>query len=156
MGDYLTQADLIGRFGGDAEASYLTDTEDSGVPDSDVLDEVIASAENAVNIRLAKRYATPVSSSDVTTTAAVKRLALDMADYFLRRRKREGLSDDTQKMKDDLDIELKAIADGDFVLPGAAVPVSTTSMVEPDWIPGNVERSDDSDRLFTRGTAARL
>ena len=155
-GDYLTQADLTGRFGSDAEVSFLTDTEDTGTPDTDVLDEVIASAESAVNIRLATRYATPVSSSDATTTAAVKRLALDMAEYFLRRRKREGLSADTQQMKADLDAELKALADGDSVLPGAAVPTSTTSMVEPSWLSGDRELSDDSDRRFTRDSASGL
>lgn len=156
MGDYLTQADLKGRFGSDAEVSFLTDTEDTGTPDSDVLDEVIASAEAAVNIRLAARYQTPVSSPDAATTAAVKWLALDVAEIYLRSRKTEGLSEDTNRKMERIETQLKAMADGEFVLPGAAVPESTTSTVEPSWLAGNRTLDDDSDRIFTRESASGL
>ena len=155
MADYLVQADLTGRFGGDREVSYLTDTEATGVPDTTVLDEVIDSAEGAVNIRLAARYETPVSSADATTTAAVKKLALDIADVYLRLRK-PPITDDKQRQLDQALETLKAIAEGEFVLPGAAVPESTAAREAAAWSSANRTIDDSSARIFTRPKTDRL
>lgn len=155
MGDYLTQADLKGRFDNDEAVAFLTGTENTGVPDSDVLDEVIASAEAEVNMALAGRYETPVSSTDAATTAAVKLLALDVAEARLRGRKKP-VSEDTQRQLDRIEETLVRLEEGKAALPGAAVPTSTTSTVEPSWSGSNRVINDDSARIFTRETAAGL
>lgn len=156
MADYLTQADLKGRFDNDVAVAFLTGTENTGVPDSDVLDEVIESAEGKVNSYLAVRFGTPVVSSDAATTAAVKRLALDLAEAYLRSRKKPVSTDTLDQIARVIE-DLKELAAGTAVLPGAETPASTASR-DPlaRWTGSNRTLSDTSPRLFSRETTARL
>ncbi len=153
MADYLTQADVTGRFGEDV--SFLTDTESSGVPSATVIAEVIDSAEGKVNSYLAMRFGTPVVSSDAATTAAVKRLALDLAEAYLRSRKKPVSTDTLDQIARIIE-DLKELAAGRAALPGAETPASTASR-DPlaSWSGSNRTLADDSPRLFTRKTAAR-
>ena len=158
MADYLTQADLTARFGGDIEVSFLTGTEDTGAPDTDVLDEVIAAAEGVVNMSLAVRYLTPVSSSDAATTAAVKHIALDLAELYLRSR-RSLLSDVKEAALQAIIGEngiLDKLARGLRVLPGAAVPESTASRRPAQWSDTTRVLADTSGRVFGRKECAGL
>lgn len=155
MADYLTQADVTGRFGSDEDVSFLTDTESSGTPSATVIAEVIDAAEGKVNAYLAVRYATPVVSTDAATTAAVKRLALDLAEAYLRSRKKPVSTDTLDQIARVIE-DLKELAAGTAVLPGAETPESTASR-DPlaSWSGSTRTLSDTSPRLFTRETAAR-
>lgn len=155
MGDYITQADLKGRFDSDEQVAFLTGDEDTGTPDTSVLDEVIAAAEGAVNMRLASRYETPVSSTDATATAAVKHLTLDVAEVYLRQRKVD-ISEDKQRQLDRALEQADKLATGEYSLPGASIPTATGSRTDAWWTDSARETDSDYGRRFSRDTAAGL
>ena len=157
MGNYVSQAELKTRFDGDAEIAYLTDTEETGTPDTAVLDDCIESAEADINSRIGKRYATPVViAANTELTALLKRKTLDLAEYYLLAR---GPSVSEQKEKQALRVYewADAVSEGKFVLSGAVTPPSTASR-DPlaSWTGSDRDLSDVDTRIFSRETQSAL
>jgi phage gp36-like protein len=157
MGNYATQAELKARFDGDAEVAYLTDTEETGIPDTGVLDDCIESAEADINSRIGKRYATPVVvTGNVELTALLKRKALDLAEYYLLVRS-PSISDQKEKQAERAWEWAAKVADGTFVLSGAATPPSTASRAPlATWTGSDRDLTDVTTRIFSRETMAAL
>lgn len=157
MGNYASTDELQTRFADAIEVSYLTDTEDTGTPDSAVLDDVLEGAEGSINSRIGKRYLTPVVvSGNTELTALLKRHTLDLAEVFLLMRG-PSLSDAKAFQRDRVLEWADKVGDGTYVLTGAVTPESTASR-DPlsQWSGGNRTIPDSSGRLFTRDKAARL
>ena len=157
MGNYVSQAELKSRFDGDAEVAFLTDTEETGVPDTGVLDDCIEAAEADINSRIGKRYKTPVViSGNTELTALLKRKTLDLAEYYLLAR---GPSVSDQKEKQALRVYewANAVSKGEFILSGAVTPPSTTSR-DPlaSWTGSDRDLSDVPTRIFSRETMDAL
>jgi len=156
MGNYLSQATLKERFDSERELSYLTGDEDTGVVESNDLDDAIEWAEGEMDVRLAVRYATPVSSSEASVTAFLKRMAADLAEYHLIARK-PPVTDTTQAKYDQTIATLDKIAEGELVLPGASTASSTGSRAPRlSWSSSNRTLASNAARLFTRETTSRL
>ena len=80
MGNYASTTELKARFEDDSAVAYLTDTSDSGVPDEDVLEEVITAAESELNSYLARKYLIPIdTSSDSGLRYNLRSWTLDLA-----------------------------------------------------------------------------
>ena len=157
MGNYVSQAQLKSRFDGDAEVAFLTDTEETGTPDTGVLDDCIESAEADINSRIGKRYATPVTiAGNTELTALLTRKTLDLAEYYLLAR---GPSVSDQKEKQALRVYewADAVAKGEFVLSGAVTPTSTASR-DPlaSWSGSDRDLDDVDTRIFSRETQSAL
>ncbi len=155
MGSYATQAELLTRFDSDEDVAYLTGDEATGTPSTAVLDDVLEAAEGQMNMRLAARYATPVVSTDTSVIAALKRMALDLAEAYLRLRKRP-VSEDTQRQIDRVLETLDNLADGSNSLPGVAVLAGPTSKRTARLTGSGRTLADDSKRYFTRETASGM
>ena len=157
MGNYASQAELKTRFDGDAEIAYLTDTEESGTPDTGVLDDCLESAEADINSRIGKRYKTPVTVSGNTELAALlKRKTLDLAEYYLLLRG-PSVSDQKEKQAERIWAWADKVSDGTFVLSGAETPTSTTSR-DPlaQWTGSDRDLTDVETRIFSRETMSGL
>jgi phage gp36-like protein len=145
------------RFDGDAEVAYLTDTEETGTPDTGVLDDCIESAEADINSRIGKRYATPVViTANTELTALLKRKTLDLAEYYLLAR---GPSISDQKEKQALRVYewADAVASGKFILSGAVTPPSTASRAPlASWSGSDRDLTDVDTRIFSRATMSGL
>lgn len=155
MGDYASRTDLLGRFDDEDQVAYLTGDEATGTADTAALDDALESAEGEVNVRLAARYSTPVSTTEASVVAFLKRLTLDLAEAYLRLRHRP-VGDDTQKQIDRALETLDKVAEGSYRLPGVAVLASTASSRPARWTGSGRTLSDTSKRLFTRETTAGL
>lgn len=155
MGNYASQADLKARYEDDVAVAHLTLDEETGTPNTAVLDEVIDDAEGEINSYLAARYLVPVDvSSDTGLAARLKSLTLDLATYKLELRTGH-VTDERGKAHDDGIAYLDKISKGAVFLPAAAAPASTASRAEVARF-GTAGTSDSSNRLFTRATQAKL
>src|SRR3989337_3538661 len=84
MGNYASVADLQNRFETNEAVAHLTNTiDETGVPDTAVLNEVIDHAEGFINSFCGNRYKVPVSTTDAGVAAMLKGITLDLAAYFL-------------------------------------------------------------------------
>lgn len=155
MGNYASNAELKARFEDSTEVAELTDS--SPTPDETVLTAIIAAAEGDLNSRLAKRYKTPVDVSvDTELAATLKYKTLDLAEIYLLRRG-DHVSETKDKQDDKVLEWAEMIAKGEWVLPGAVTPISTTSR-DPvsQWSGSNRTLSDSSPRVVSRETMSKL
>ena len=151
MGDYASQADLKTRFEDDAAVAHLTDTADSGTPDSSVLDEVIDHAEGEIDSYVAVRYLVPVAvANNAGLAAMMKSVTLDMAVYHLYAR-HHGVSEVVQGLYDKAIEWLKLIAAGEAVLPTPDTEAPTTSQ-DPVIAWGTADGGTSTSRIFSRAT----
>lgn len=75
---YATLDDLVARFGA-AEVTQLSDRENTGGPDAEVVARALADAQAEIDGYLAGRYRLPLA----TVPAALGRVACDLARYYL-------------------------------------------------------------------------
>jgi len=155
MGNYATNTQLKARFENDAAVAFLTDTGSTGVPDEDVLTEVIGNAEGLIDSYAAKRYAVPLDvSSDTVLAGMLKSATLDIAVYKLL--KRGDLV--PQVKRDDYEATLEWLKDlsaGRAVMPAAATPASTSSN-DPAPSEGTAATGTASDRVFSTASMSAL
>lgn len=150
MGRYASQADLKARFENDAAVSHLTDTGSSGVPDGDVLDEVIGLAEGEIDGYVGVRYQTPVAvDAHASLASQMRSMTLDLAVRALYAR-HNRVSDPIQGARDAVIAILERIAAGTFVLASPDTEPSTAAR-EPlaAWGTSNVD-DPNSNRVFSR------
>lgn len=155
--NYATEAELKARYLDDAEVSNLTLDEETGVPDTAVLNEVLENAEGEINAYLALRYLVPVSSEDRADTilaARLRSLTLDLATYALELRTGHVAEVHT-KMRDDAIAFLEKLSTGELLLPATDAPSPTTSRADTLRF-GTAGTGSGSLRLFTRATQGRL
>ena len=157
MGNYATNAELKGRFADDEEVAFLTDDPDTGTPTETVLTDVVEAAEGAINSRLAKRYATPVDTTiDTELLALLKRQTLDLAEYYLHRRGENASEVKALQAERVLEWADK-VSTGDWVLPGAVTPASSSSRADVAfWSDSSRTINDASSRVHTRQSYSRL
>lgn len=155
MGNYASRVELQARFSDDAEVAHLTDTEDTGVPDTAVLDEVIDDAESELNSYAAVRNAVPLDvAGDAGLAARIKSLTLDLAVAKLH--DRSGNVPEPNEAARTRAIEwLDKLSVGKVELPSARTEASTVSRDPvPSW--GIAGTGDSSQRVFSRKTQEAL
>lgn len=79
---YSTQTDIINRLP-ETDLQKLTDDNNSGIVDSNVVDVCIEQADGMIDGSLARYYTLPLSS----TPALIKKLSCDIAIYLFFQRK---------------------------------------------------------------------
>lgn len=82
---YATPQDVIDRLGS-REATFISDRSNAGVPDTTVLTNALALAEDEVNGYIGRRYKLPLTTSAGLAAAVpmtLKRLVIDIARYRL-------------------------------------------------------------------------
>lgn len=163
MGSYATVSELKTRFADDEEVAFLTDSEASGSPDSDVLDDCLESAESDINCRIGKLYKTGAGLVALLTgtggsesIAMLRRKTLDIAEYYLLLRNPSQAEQKKEQYLRALELFDK-IGDGTFVLSGAITPPSTVGR-DPlaYWSGSDRDLTDVDTRLISRETASGL
>ena len=155
MGNYASTTDLTARFESDADVAHLTDTADSGSPDTDVLNEVIDHAEGQVDSYVTRRYLVPVAVADHTGLAAMmKSVTLDLAQFHLYARGHQQ-SEPTTALHDKAIEWLRDVSKGVVILPSPDTEPATASR-EPDAAFGTAGTGDDTSRIFSRDTQNAL
>ncbi|KKM76399.1 hypothetical protein LCGC14_1380550 [marine sediment metagenome] len=155
MGNYATTTDLANRFENDAAVAHLTDTAETGTPDTDVLDEVISGAEGLINSYGARKYDIPFSTSDTGFASFLKSLTLDIAVFNLVGA-RGDLASEAKTTAYEKALEwLEKLAEGK-VIPPATATQTTTAARDPVAAFGTAGTGDSSKRLFSRSTQANL
>ena len=160
MGTYHTNAHLKARFADDAQVAQLTGTEsaETGVPDEDVLTEIVNGTEGIVDSYIATRYLVPVEVADHATLAAhMKSLCLDISVYRLLT---EGGGVVPTAIKDARDAAIewcKSVSKGEVFLPTPDTEASTESN-EPGsgYDIGSTGDAAKQNRVFTRDTMGSL
>lgn len=118
---YVTNTDIEERLG---TATYiqLTDDDNTGVADTDKVDEARLGAEGEVDSYLARRTAVPVDLVCCPELAAVLRsVVLDLVAYRLHGR-RPPVADDIVRRRGEAIGWLERVADGRIALPAAHEP----------------------------------
>jgi phage gp36-like protein len=159
MGNYASTAELTARFQSSAEVAYLTGDEATGTAETSDLNDVIERAESEIDSAIAMRYKTPVASASgatAETMTLLKRMTLDLAEFYLLRRG-PGVSEFKSQQKQDVLDWCEKAAKGERVLTGATTWTSTGSR-DPlaYWSDSTRTQPDDSGRLFTRDSASAL
>jgi len=157
MGNYATTSDLIARFEDDEAVAHITDNEDTGTPDTDVLNEVINDAEATIDSYVSVRHIVPVVvANDSVLAARMKSVTLDIAVWKLCARG-DFASEAKTRAYDDALEWLRGVASGKVMLPAAAVQaVTQTNLPAGSWgIPGE-QVSGENQRLFSRQTQENL
>lgn len=156
MGTYATQAELKARFEDEAAVAHLTDTAESGVPDTAVLDEVIDHAEGQIDSYCAMRFKVPLAVGDHPSLAAmIRSVTLDLAVYHLYSRG-HAVTEATVLLHDKAIEWLKEVAAGSVMLPSPDTEASTVAR-EPRIAFGTSDvTSDDSSRIFSRESQRAL
>lgn len=149
MGDYIVSADLKARFEDDAAVAHLTDTGDTGVPDEDVITEVIGSAEGLMNSYFARLYAVPIDTTDTDTASMLKGMALDIAEFLLLKRG-DLVSEEKKDQFAAVKEWLRDVSKGVAKIAGATAPTATT--VRGPY----VEYNSDDERTFSRSNQSGL
>lgn len=122
---YSTQADVQTVAGGSARLRELSDFENAGAIDSDVVEQAITHADAWINTFVQMRFEVPLA----TTPAAVNALSANEAVYLLK--KWRGMStaeDDDDHTKREL--LLTAFANGANVLGISPLPVKSEVVVD--------------------------
>ncbi|MFH2011683.1 MAG: DUF1320 domain-containing protein [Pseudomonadota bacterium] len=119
------------------ELIQLTDDEDTGEVDTDVLSRAIADADAEIDSYCANRYTVPFSP----VPAMIRKLSVDIAIYNLFSRRALDVSDERQQRYDNAIRFLRDLAKGLISL-GAESP----SPVNPD----NSVSMDSNTRVFNR------
>lgn len=155
MGNYASVADLKARFRDDTQVAGLTDDDESGTPDTAVLNEVIDDSEGVVDGYVAMRMQVPVDvSSDTVLAARMKSLTLDLAVHRLLVRA-DAESAVKERANDEAMEFLKLFSEGKVMLPSATTLPSTDSR-DPVASWGTAGTGDDSKRIFSRATMDNL
>ncbi|KKN19687.1 hypothetical protein LCGC14_0943310 [marine sediment metagenome] len=154
MGNYATTAQLQARFEDTAEVAALTDTADSGTPDSAVLTEVLDGAEGRLDGYIGTQHRIPVDvASDTVLANFMRTVTLDVAEYKLLAR--HNIVPESKLLAFDAAIQwAKDVGSGDAVLPAAAAQPSTEA-IDPTAAHGFATGSS-STRRFTRATQGGL
>ena len=155
MANYATTTELKDRFNSEEEVALLTHT--VGTADTDVLTDMLESAEGDINSRIGKRYATPVTvSGNTELTALMKRKTLDLAEFYLLR-EGDRISELKERQGESVLKWADAIAKGEYVLSGASTPASTASR-DPlaSWTGSDRDLTDVTTRIFSRETMSGL
>lgn len=155
MGNYASTSDLVNRFEDDAAVAHLTDTADTGTPDTDVLDEVINGAEGLINSYAGRKFDIPFSTADSGFAAFLKSLTLDIAVFHLVGARSDLVSEAKTAAFDKAIEWLEKLAEGKVVPPAAATQ-DTTAARDPVAAFGTAGTGDSSKRLFSRKTQANL
>ena len=155
MGNYATTTDLVNRFEDDAAVAHQTDTADTGIPDPDVLNEVINGAEGLINSYAGRKYDIPFSTADTGFASFLKSLTLDIAVFHLVGARSDLISEAKTTAFDKAIEWLEKLAEGKVVPPAAATQ-DTTAARDPIAAFGTAGTGDSSKRLFSRETQANL
>lgn len=156
MGNYATTADLKARFESDRNVAFITDTAESGVPDEDVLNEVINHAEGQVDAYCNMRFKVPLDVAGSTSLAAMMRsVTLDIAEYHLLARGR-NVSEVTTALHDKAIAWLEKISAGEVMLPSPETEPTTTARTPLIAFGTANTTSDSSRRIMTRETQGAL
>jgi phage gp36-like protein len=133
---YCTQDDIELAISEDV-LTQLTDDENTGSADADIVTAAIARADAEIDGYCAVKYAVPFT----TVPEVVAGLSLDMSIYYLY--KRRTVSDDVQKSYDNAIARLKDIARGLLSLGVDPPPAASTTA------DGAECNKTASDRIFT-------
>jgi len=145
---YATTTELTDRFPDQDTVTHLTNS-NTGLPDTNVLTDVLDAAEAVLESFLAMRYEVPVDVSSDTRVAAVMRsMTLDVAQHDLIATK-EFVPDAKVALHDRAIAWAKSIARGEAVLPGSDPVTSTTSRATR-------LKSSFDEREFTRENQAGM
>jgi len=115
---YASQDDLETRFGV-IEIAQLSDRVNGTTADATVVARAISDAEAEIDGWLGQRYQLPLAS----VPAVLGLIACDLARYYLYD---DRATDAVKKRYDDAVRRLKALANGEMVLDGAAPPQVAT------------------------------
>ncbi len=119
---YTTTEELLLRFG-EAELTELTDRQEEGVLDTDVLDSSISDVGAIIDGYLRGRYSLPVGANPILTGAAS-----DMVRYSLYT---DRIPEEVATRNKDAIATLKRISDGLILLDeSTATPTATAAIVE--------------------------
>ena len=134
---YCEQADLLDRIHED-ELIQLTDDDDAGAVDADVVAEAIADADAEIDGYCGKRYTVPFT----TVPALVKKYSRDIAIYNLYQR-RLGAPEQRRRDYDNAIAFLKNVAKG----------LASLGEDDPDGTPTQTDRPQitSNTRVFSRG-----
>lgn len=157
MGNYATRAQLEARYEDQREVAAMTLDEETGVPDPEVLDEVIDGSEGEINGYLGTRYLIPVdvvTIGDDGLTADLNSMTLDVATWRLETRVNK-VSDARQTAYDRVIERLKEIAAGTVVIAATEKPPDTSSRGDVSRF-GGPGTGSTSQRLMTRATQGKL
>ena len=137
---YCTQADLLEQISEDV-LIQLTDDEDAGVVDTDMVTRAIADADAEIDSYCGTKYEVPFSPVPVM----VRKYSVDIAIYNLYARRR-GAPEDRKERYDDAISFLKDVSKGIATLGGDAPSGDDESGPEATTV--------KSDRVFSRGRAS--
>ena len=133
---YCTQSDLLKRIS-ETKLIQLTDDEDAGIIDTDVIAQAIIDADAEIDGYCGKRYTVPFT----TVPAIILKFSVDIAIYNLYGR-RKGAPTDRQDRYDNAIKFLTNVSKG-FISLGEDDPDSTPAATNTPDITQN-------DRIFTR------
>lgn len=159
MGNYASTDDLKARFENDAAVAHLTDTADTGDPNTTVLNEVIDRAEAQLDAYIGLKHEIPVKVADHPSLANImKSLTLDVAQRHLYARHHQ-VTEAIKELHDEAIQWAKDVAsskDGIAVLPTTDTEPTTLNR-EPLISVGSADASlETSRRIFTRETMDSL
>lgn len=132
---YCTKADLLKEIT-EEQLIQLTDDDDNGVENDDIISEKIADADSLIDGYCGKRYTVPFT----TVPKIVKNLSVQIAIYNLFKRRQHVLSDEK---KEDYKNALQFLRDIEAGKISLGVPA-------PAENPDRIGDYDGNDRLFTR------
>ena len=136
---YCTQADIELAISDDV-LTQLTDDDNAGSADAEVVAQAIATADAEIDGYCAAKYAVPFA----TVPAIVKALSIEIAVYYLY--KRRTVPEIIEKAYDKAIARLKDIAKGLLTLGVDPPPAASTTADSAEC------NKTASDRIFTRDT----
>ena len=136
---YSTQSEILDQMDEDV-LIQLTDDDDAGVVDTDVVTQKIADADALIDGYCGARYAVPFT----TVPALVLKFSVDIAIYNLYGRRKGAPEDRRNRFKEAVDF-LKGVAAGNNSL-GENDPAAGETSFELS--------SNNPDRIFTRDKMA--
>lgn len=136
---YSTQSEILDQMDKDV-LIQLTDDDDAGVVDTDVVTQKIADADALIDGYCGARYAVPFT----TVPALVLKFSVDIAIYNLYGRRKGAPEDRRNRFKEAVDF-LKGVAAGNNSL-GENDPAAGETSFELS--------SNNPDRIFTRDKMA--
>ena len=134
---YCTQADLLEQISQD-KLIQLTDDDDAGIVDSDMVTRAIADADAEIDSYCGTKYDIPFSPVPVM----IRKVSVDIAIYNLYTR-RQGAPEDRKERYDDAISFLKDVSKGIASLGGDGPSADDDSGPEATTV--------KSDRVFSRG-----
>lgn len=130
---YATLAEFKRRLGSSSSPlglyEQLTDRIAATTANDTVGQDLLDEAQALINMWLAKRYATPVSTADAATAATLRKVTLDLAEYgaWASAAPRRTLPERVKQAFDAAMEWLRDVAAGKAELPGAAAAEAAES-----------------------------